>query len=240
VSDDLREVFEAFRAESIAKTMPPGVAATRRTVTRRATTRIGLLAAIAGIVAVGVWLPGRQSGAPVPTESSVATPSATPSPTASPSTPPQASPAPGPTGSGTVGCDSPYRVPTASLLVGGSPDRFALPAAVLSQCPSVTVRLVRATYAADGCCATTLALSGSTSRTLSGSAPSTQLPPADHPAACRAMVTLTLAGRSGLPASIPNPIDAIKQSGTEEGLRRYWSGRGMEVVAVSWSEPICS
>lgn len=154
--DPLDTRFAAFRKASIAATKRPGVAAVRRTVVRRRTTRTLAAGAFAVLVAgAAIWLipPGS-----VPNPSASASASPTTAVTASPNTPtPATSSVPAqstPAGSGTPAAAGqavttcPTRQPNFPQVAASDPINVA-PSDYFAQCRQTRLRILGATYEWD-------------------------------------------------------------------------------------------
>src|SRR3954454_10664676 len=150
--DNLHDRFAAFATDSVARTRPPGVTGITRTLRRRHATRATVLAVVALVLALAVPL-SQRGGNPVPTVSHSADPSIAPSPT---TTPPTTAPSTRPTrtrtgSSAPAGAAlSPPCDPHAGSYEGdklaGGPDTFTITPDMLSTCPGLRIRLVRAVY----------------------------------------------------------------------------------------------
>lgn len=257
MSDRLTERFEEFRADSMARTAPPGVVAVRRRVARRHATRAIVLVLVALGIVAGAWLPARDGhgGPAVAPTAPAPSPSVTTSPlpvlSASPSTP--STPGKPSSGSGSTShaptqpatptgkCTAFPNSQVAALLGGGDPDVLTLSTQLLNACPNGRVKVVRATYTAAGTATPkNLTLYASFSHTLSAAHPSTTMAPGQRPAgSCYSYVVLTLVVDGALPHSIANPIGQLDADGDDIALAQYWSDRGDGLIGTSWGDASC-
>ncbi|WP_191838691.1 hypothetical protein [Catellatospora chokoriensis] len=124
------------------------------------------------------------------------------------------------------------------LVVSPSPDTYALSPKLESACPSATVRVTRVTYVGASSNVGKLTRYASVSRSLTGIA-GVFVPEPSRPDTCQARLTVTLAGSSSLPASVPNPIPRMAATGGDDEVYRYWGDRGVALLDVTWAEPNC-
>ncbi|WP_027346261.1 hypothetical protein [Hamadaea tsunoensis] len=242
MSDPLHERFESFRTASMARTRPPGVAAARRTIVRRQLTRAGVLALTAIGLALAIWLPPGGEGAIPATPSTP--PAVSPSPAVVSASP---SAAPSPSASRSPQDDRPpcsiaYAGTAGALLLQSTdPDTYALPAKVVSACPSISIQLTRAVYVGGTDQAPeNLSRYRTVTRVLSAAHPTATLPaPARPDGTCYSALEVTVSGAGSLPAVLPNPIPELAGTGSQDGLNRYFANRGHGVLGVSWAEPSC-
>jgi hypothetical protein len=249
--DQLNSLFDEFLTDSMSRTKPPGVTAVRRTVARRYATRAIVLVLIAAGIALGSLIPFGHGfdRPPISPTAQPPQPSATQNPTPVTASAP---PSPGPVdstntsprtgttdGSGGHDCNAFQNVKIPALLSGGDPNVVTLSGTLLSQCPNVQVRVVRATYTANGPgTPSTLTLYASTTDGLTAARPSVTL--ADGrtpPGTCYTYLIVTLAGNGSLPHTITNPIPNF--NGPDYSLDQYWSDRGLSLISTSWGEPTC-
>jgi hypothetical protein len=242
MSDELRNRFDAFANASLAQTMPPGAGAVQRTVRRRYATRAVVLT-VAAIVAVAVaWFPlGTAHPHPIPigppatispephiAGSAAAAASASPSPSPKPTTTPT-----------DPGCD-PLSMNYAGLqLASSTPDEYEVTPAMLVECPTLQLRITRATYVGAGANSKTLGRTAATSTTLNSGNRSVSLPMTLPAPSCASVLIMTYIGDFAAPASIDNYVPGLVATGTEDSVFAFLQANGAFLRAASWQPPAC-
>lgn len=243
MADELRGRFEAFRADSIARTLPPGVAAVRHRVARRLTSRAAALGIASIAVLAATWLPHRGGDQ----QSSVLT---SPTPAASQSA--GATPTPSPSASPTVTTSSPTARASrtrsrscpdlAAMITSADPDTFTFSSQLHETCPLLTrVDLVRATYLGIGPSSISLPKYSSAEVALTRTAPTVTFAPGLRPSgSCYTYLTVTLITDGGdAPASIPNLVSTFGDTEPDSTIRLYFSKHGYTLMDQLWAEPAC-
>ncbi|MDI1464296.1 SigE family RNA polymerase sigma factor [Catellatospora sp. KI3] len=233
---------EAARSAAQARTRPPGVAAVRATVTRRYATRATALLVGALALAAGALVPISAGVAPTNPSPGVSPSPASPSPspTATPSAQPSTQAPSAPTNPARSTSTCPYDTMAATmLLVSPAPDTYAKSAQLQAACPSMRMRVTRATYVGATATAAKLTRHATTSGTLTSQSAVRVATPGRPAGECYARLQVTLAGSASLPASIPNPIPDLVSSGREDSFDYYWASRGLRVLDMSWADPVC-
>jgi hypothetical protein len=239
MSDRLRDEFEAFRVDSLARTRPPGVPAIRRTLGRRAAVRAVVLAAAAviAIVLTFTWQTPDQGRAPIHPPIPSIPPSPVPTPSASASVPPSPG-VPSSSPPNTLCTSWPNR-PVSTLLTSAGPDGFTIADSLVKACPGVTLHITRAVYVGNGASASRLTLYGSIMHPVSARSRSTQMPTIGLPSgSCFTSLTLTMI-TSSPPHTITNLVPEIESSGDDDAMTRYLAGRGIALIRTAWSQPSC-
>jgi hypothetical protein len=240
----LRGLFDEFSNQSLARTMPPGTAAVRRTVRRRYATRAVVLAVAALVVLSLAFVPLRTS------HSQPVQPSPTPSVSTS-SLSPRTSPTgprivPGATTTTTTAptpaCDPNNNAYAGFNLSQPAPDEYELTPSMLAACPSLRIWLAQGTYVGAGANSATVTRTSSRSVVLSASNPTATLAPAFPAPSCASVVVVTYIGYTGAPkvlASMANPVPHLVATGDTSDLSYYVLQHGSSFKEASWQAPTC-
>jgi hypothetical protein len=250
MADELRTLFDAFEADSLARTSPPGARVVQSTVRRRYAIRaIAFAVAALALLIAAVWSPLRASHpqpiGPTPTVSPTTTGSpdavsvggaVTPSPSASAGSPSPLSSDCDPSG---VGKGGNY---VGVELGGPAPDQYVLTPRMLAICPDLKIWLTQATYVGAGASSSTVTRTASTPVTLSASNPSVTFKAQLPPPSCQSVLIVTFVGYTGppaVPSTLTNYVPTLVADGTTAQVAEDLLKQGLRLQAALWQAPAC-